>query len=109
MTVHDNAPRPPCPYCGSRTILKNGSTHHKKQKFLCQDCRRQFIENPQKKIISEEQKNTAKDLLLERISLAGIARALKVSKTWRQGLKFFNHEGALWYVIHYDNAIIEAT
>jgi IS1 family transposase/transposase-like protein len=85
MTVHDNAPRPPCPYCGSRAILKNGSTHHKKQKFLCKDCRRQFIENPQKKIISEEQKTTVKNLLLERISLAGIARALKVSKTWLQG------------------------
>ncbi|WP_425443050.1 IS1/IS1595 family N-terminal zinc-binding domain-containing protein [Spirulina major] len=63
------------------TFVLYSGTHHKKQKFLCKDCRRQFIENPQKKIISEEQKTTVKDLLLERSSLAGIARALKVSKT----------------------------
>lgn len=34
------ASRPPCPSCGSKQILKNGSTHHKKQKFLCKECGR---------------------------------------------------------------------
>jgi transposase-like protein len=75
MTVHDKAPRPDCPYCGSRSILKNGSTHHKKQKFLCKDCRRQFIEKPNKSTVSEVKKEVIRNLLLECIPLAGFARS----------------------------------
>lgn len=76
--------RPPCPYCGSTQISKNGSTHHKKPKFICKDCRRQFIKNPQKKIISLSEKQLIERLLLERISLRGITRCLKVSMSWLQ-------------------------
>lgn len=80
----DKKERPPCPYCGSTQISKNGSTHHKKQKFVCKDCRRQFIENPQKKIISSQQKQLINRLLLERISLRGITRCLQISMSWLQ-------------------------
>lgn len=80
--------RPPCPYCGSNKILKNGSTHHKKQKYLCKECGRQFIENPQKKTISESDKKRFKNLLLERISLRGIGRILEISLSSVQ--KFVN-------------------
>lgn len=76
--------RPPCPYCGSTDILKNGSTHHKKPKFLCKSCRRQFIENPQKKVITPASQLTVEKLLKERISLRGIARALEISLSWIQ-------------------------
>ena len=76
--------RPPCPYCGSTDILKNGSTHHKKPKFLCKTCRRQFIENPQKKVITPSEQLTVEKLLKERISLRGIARALEISLSWIQ-------------------------
>jgi len=48
--------RPARHYCQSNQILKNGSTHHKKPKFPCQSCGRQFIENPQKKYIKPEDK-----------------------------------------------------
>ncbi len=74
--------RPPCPSCGSTQILKNGSTYHKKQKFLCKQCGRQFIEKPQKKQITSEQKQRLQKLLLERISLRGITRSLEISMTW---------------------------
>lgn len=52
MTVHDKFHRPFCPHCDSSAILKNGSTHHKKQKYLCKDCRYQFIGKPSKQFIS---------------------------------------------------------
>ena len=83
------ASRPPCPSCGSKQILKNGSTHHKKQKFLCKDCGRQFIDKPEKKQITSEEKQRVKKLLLERISLRVIARSLEISMTWLQ--KFINN------------------
>lgn len=103
MANHSQDDRPLCPYCGSTQISKNGSTHHKKQKYLCKECRRQFIENPQKKYIQSSTKLLIKKLLLEKISLVGIARslrqllpgvqlraslALQVSMTWLQ--KFVN-------------------
>ena len=33
----------PCPDCSSLNIVKNGKTAQQKQRYLCQDCRRQFI------------------------------------------------------------------
>ncbi len=88
MANHSQDDRPPCPYCGSAQISKNGSTHHKKQKYLCKECRRQFIEKPQKKYIRSSTKQLIKRLLLKRIPLVGIARSLQVSMTWLQ--KFVN-------------------
>ena len=85
---YSSTSRPPCPSCGSRQILKNGSTHHKKQKFLCKECGRQFIEKPEKKQITLEQKQRVQKLLLERISLRGITRSVEISMTWLQ--KFVN-------------------
>jgi insertion element IS1 protein InsB len=32
-----------CPRCSSASIVKNGKTAQRKQRFLCKDCRRQFI------------------------------------------------------------------
>ena len=73
-----------CPTCFSKKIIKNGSTHHKKQKYLCKKCGRQFVENPQKKYISSETKLLIDRLLLEKIKSAGIARALDISYPWLQ-------------------------
>ena len=71
-----------CPKCGSKRIVKNGSTHNKKQKFNCKDCGRQFVENPKNKPISEAKKALIDKMLLERISLAGICRVTGVSPSW---------------------------
>lgn len=73
-----------CPKCGSSHIKKNGTIHNKKQKYQCNDCGRQFVENPQNKMIDEETKELIDRLLLEKIPLSGIARAVGVSERWLQ-------------------------
>lgn len=73
-----------CPRCNSEKIVRNGSIHNGKKKFMCKDCGRQFIENPANKPISEEKKKLIDKLLLEKIPLAGIARVVGVSEQWLQ-------------------------
>ncbi|NHC37964.1 IS1 family transposase [Scytonema millei] len=77
-------PRPTCPRCHSHHVVKNGRIHNKKPKFQCQDCQRQFVENPTKKVINQETKELIDRLLLEKIPLAGIARSAQVSSTLLQ-------------------------
>lgn len=76
--------RPDCPDCGSNHIVKNGRIHNKKPKYKCQSCGRQFVENPTNKVISSQTKDLIDRLLLEKISLAGIARSTGVSQKWLQ-------------------------
>ena len=66
-----------------RTV-KNGHIHNGKQRFKCQNCNRQFVEQPTKKVITQTTRELIDRLLLERISLAGIARAAQVSEQWMQ-------------------------
>jgi len=64
--------------------VKNGRTRHGKQNYKCRECGRQFVEDPQWRLISDETKGIVERLLLEKISLAGIARALQISELWLQ-------------------------
>lgn len=73
-----------CPACGSNHIVKNGHIHNGKQRFLCGNCYRQFVENPTNKVSSQASIDLIDKLLLERISLAGIARVTGVSELWLQ-------------------------
>ena len=73
-----------CPYCYSKEIVKNGSNAVGTPKFLCKSCLRQFVENPIQSRITDEEKALIDRLLLERISLAGIARVVGVSERWLQ-------------------------
>jgi insertion element IS1 protein InsB len=73
-----------CPNCSSEEIIKNGSIHTGKQKYQCKGCGRQFVENPKHPAISPEIKALIDKLLLEKLSLAGIARVTGVSETWLQ-------------------------
>jgi transposase-like protein len=75
---------PACPICASPKTVKNGRIHNGKQRFRCHDCGRQFVEQPSKKVIDLTTRELIDRLLLERISLAGIARAAKVSEQWLQ-------------------------
>lgn len=52
--------------------------------MLCRRCGRQFVENPENKLIPQATKDLIDKLLLERISLAGIARVTGVSELWLQ-------------------------
>ncbi len=47
-------------------------------------CGRQFVEDPQQKLICQKTKDFVDQLLLEKIPLAGIARVCLVSETWLQ-------------------------
>ena len=75
---------PECPACGSAHTIKNGHIHNGKPKFACKACGRQFVEDAKQKRISEQTKQLIDDLLLERLSLAGIARVTHVSEPWLQ-------------------------
>ena len=79
-----SALRPTCPRCCSQHTVRNGRIHNKKPKYQCQDCKRQFVEKPTKKTIEQETFELIDRLLLEKITLAGIARATQVSETWLQ-------------------------
>ena len=76
-----------CPKCRSDKIVKNGSIHNGKPKFKCNHCGRQFVDNPENRPISDSIKPFIDKLLLERISLAGICRALGVSEKWLYNYK----------------------
>lgn len=75
---------PNCPNCASSQIVKNGRIHNGKQRFKCYGCGRQFVEHPTQKVVTQATRDLIDRLLLERISLAGIARAVKVSEQWLQ-------------------------
>ena len=68
-----------CFYCGSTKVVKNGKTYYGKQRFKCHDCHRQFVANRTFKTLSNSEKELIGDLLVERISLEGICRVLKIS------------------------------
>ena len=71
-----------CPSCSSVHTIKNGFTHNSKPKRLCKSCGRQFVLNPEKKTISDETKALIDKLLLEQMSIRGIARVTGVSLSW---------------------------
>jgi hypothetical protein len=73
-----------CPSCQSIRIKLNGHIHNGKQNHCCLDCSRQFVLNPSKKVIEKRDKDLINKLLLEKISLAGIARIVEVSEQWLQ-------------------------
>ena len=74
-----------CPTCGSHDISKNGMTRRGKQNHKCRDCGRQFVEDPQWQPKNKDTIGLVNLLLLEKIPLAGIARATQVSASWLQG------------------------
>jgi transposase-like protein len=74
--------REACPQCGSQRYKKNGRIHTGKQNHKCKDCGRAFVLVPENHVITEEQRALIERLLLERISLRGICRAIGVGLRW---------------------------
>ena len=89
---------PLCPSCNSKQIVKNGKIHNGKQNYKCRECDRQFVENPQNKIITQSTKDLIDKLLLEKIPLAGIARMTEVSEPWLQSYVNNKYESVLQQV-----------
>jgi len=69
-----------CPRCQLSHIKRNGHTYYGKQNYQCLLCDRQFVIRTQ--TVSSEKQELIKSLLLERISLRGICRVLKISLSW---------------------------
>src|SRR5262245_19539045 len=75
-------PREACPQCGSPGFKRNGHIHTGKQNHRCKVCGRAFVLTPENSLITEEQRVLIERLLLERISLRGICRAVGVDLRW---------------------------
>jgi transposase-like protein len=73
-----------CPQCQSARTIKYGHTHSGNQRYRCHECGRQFVEHPAHPPIATDTRQLIDRLLLERLSLAGIARATRVSLRWLQ-------------------------
>jgi len=71
-----------CPSCLSSLIKKNGHIHNGKQKYQCLVCKKQFVLDPEQKIIDEKTRNLVSKALLERVSLEGVCRIFDVSMPW---------------------------
>nr|WP_127011276.1 hypothetical protein [Chlorogloeopsis fritschii] len=56
----------------------------RKTRFKCHNCRRQFVESPTRQPIDNSTRELIDKLLLERVSLAAIARVTGVSTRWLQ-------------------------
>ena len=71
-----------CPRCQSSKYKKNGHMHHGKQNHQCQACGRQFVACFEPSLISDDTRALIERLLVERISLRGICRAVGVGLKW---------------------------
>jgi insertion element IS1 protein InsB len=74
-----------CPACGSTHFKKNGHTHNGKQNHQCKTCPRQFVQCCEQSLISDDKRGLIERLLVERISLRGICRAVGVTLKWLLG------------------------
>jgi insertion element IS1 protein InsB len=74
--------REACPQCGSTWYKRNGHIHTGKQNHRCKLCGRAFVLVPENHVSTEEQWALIERLLLERISLRGICRAVGVGLQW---------------------------
>ena len=74
--------REACPQCGSIWFKRNGHIHTGKQNHRCKLCGRAFVLTPDNSVITAEQRALIERLLLERISLRGICRAVGVGLQW---------------------------
>ena len=73
-----------CPTCNLQDTTKNEFIHNRKQRYVCKDCGRQFVENPPNKRIPQQLWYMVDKLLLEKIPIAGISRVTEISEPWLQ-------------------------
>ena len=74
-----------CPQCKSPKYKRNGHIHNGKQNHRCHACGRQFVRYFEQYLVAEEKRMLIERLLLERISLRGICRAVEVQLKWLLG------------------------
>jgi insertion element IS1 protein InsB len=74
-----------CPRCQSPKYKKNGHIHNGKQNYRCHNCGRQFVDCFEQDRVSDDTRALIERLLVERISLRGICRAVGVTLKWLVG------------------------
>jgi insertion element IS1 protein InsB len=74
-----------CPQCKSPKHKKNGHIHTGTQNHQCKNCGRQFVRGFAQYRISDDTQALIDRLLVERISLRGICRAVGVGLKWLLG------------------------
>ncbi len=74
-----------CPRCKSPKYKKNGHIHTGQQNHQCKNCGRQFVQGFAQYRISDDTRALIERLLVERISLRGICRAVGVGLKWLLG------------------------
>jgi len=67
-----------CPQCESPKHKKNRYIYDDKQQHQCHDCGRELVECFEQYLISDDSRALTERLVLERISLRGICRAVGV-------------------------------
>ncbi len=75
---------PRCPRCAATHVVRNGTLRSGSPQLLCRGCGRRFVAAPKGGPVPEQAKALVRRLLLERLSLRGIARAAGVSRSWLQ-------------------------
>src|ERR671919_524486 len=73
------------PQCKSPKYKKNGRIHNGKQNHQCHDCGHQFVDCFAQYLVSAATRALIEHLLVERISLRGICRAVGVKLKWLLG------------------------
>jgi len=72
-----------CPYCLSTNLHPKGwNTKRTKRRFKCGNCKRHITSNGKRWFVSDEQRSLVDRLLLEKLSLRGICRAVGISLCW---------------------------
>jgi insertion element IS1 protein InsB len=74
-----------CPRCKSLKYHKNGHIHHGKENHHCHNCGRQCVDGFEQYLIADDPYALIERLLVERISLRGICRAVGVGLKWLLG------------------------
>ena len=65
--------------CKRSWSVHHDSKPHRKQRYVCKDCGRQFVENPPNKRTPQQLWDMVDKLLLEKIPIAGISRMTEIS------------------------------
>jgi hypothetical protein len=71
-----------CPQCESPQFKNNGHMHNGNQHHQWKNDGRQFVRQPESRVIDEGQRSLVERLLRENISLHGMCRAVGVSIRW---------------------------
>jgi len=75
---------PPCSRCAATHVVRNGLNSAGTPTFRCRVCGHRFVANPRHRPVPEEKRVLIRRLLLERLSLRAIVRAVGVSRSWLQ-------------------------